>query len=111
MKRSPLFSAVVVAGAALGCGKEHADAPVVEAPIVPMSAIPPPPEPVSYEPQPEPTMAATPAPVDSSEPPAKRINKGGLTIVSRPSPPASAAPKAKCPPGSELPVPPCFYIR
>jgi hypothetical protein len=107
-----LFSAVVVAGAALGCGKEHVDAPVVEAPIVPASAAPPPPEPVSYEAQPEPTMSAqAPAPVASDTPPPKRINKSGLTIVSRPSPPASTPPKAKCPPGSELPVPPCFYIR
>ena len=102
-----MFRAIVLAGCSLvGCD----DAAVVEPPEPPPVAEPldPEPEPVleaetEPEPVPETVVEAEPAPVVEAEP-----EPEPTMMTPRMRRPQKA--EAPCPPGSELPNPPCFYI-
>ncbi len=95
-----LFHAVVVAGAALGgCAR----AAVQEVPMAPADAGE---APVSLATPEDGGPRDAAAPVDAGAPPAK-------TAAPRPQPQPQPPERrdAGCPPGSERPYPPCYYIR
>jgi hypothetical protein len=92
-----LFQAVVVAGAALGCGRGQAPAgdPPPVTPVVSVQGE----LPEVAEPQPPP-VASAPAPAVAPAPPSPNT----------PPTPSATSAKRPCPPGSEMPFPPCYFI-
>ena len=110
---SSLFRAVVVAGAALcACGKsESAALPASVQPPVPT-----PPVPTPLAPTPLVVSVSPPAPVVPSAPvPLSVVPSGAVQKSNARSGAAGvSAPKRvagkPCPPGSEMPFPPCYYI-
>lgn len=130
MARHNLFRAVVVSGAALTCQRrETGDGQSGAAAIASRQPSPnsvgadaSPPRAVqdhnraaALEPSAQPTSSETSAPSAAPAPSASAVASTSASTRARTLAPArivvSATPKSRpCPPGSEMPFPPCYYI-
>jgi hypothetical protein len=99
VQQTALFRAVVIAGAALtGCARNEGNQPPKPAPAPPLA-------PSATAPD-QPSVAA-PTAIEPSVAPS--ATEPGVDPAPSATPDAGVA-KKPCPPGSEAPFPPCYYI-